>query len=131
MTVPSVFSSTLVRLAMRALVLLTTERPTPQQADDLVRTAWTEQMRTVLAALPSAVLNVIVPFDALVHSPQRPLFGSAFFKPGEPMASPPRPSTGAAQAAATPSSTGATQAAAAPSATPGRTPPQKRPVPPP
>ncbi|GGK79079.1 HNH endonuclease signature motif containing protein [Ornithinimicrobium pekingense] len=52
--------------------------PLPPDADDHVRTAWTEQMRAVLAALPPAVLNVIVPFDALVHSPQRPLFSPGF-----------------------------------------------------
>ncbi|GGK64812.1 HNH endonuclease signature motif containing protein [Ornithinimicrobium pekingense] len=54
--------------------------PLPPDADDLVRTRWTEQMRAVLHALPRAVLNVIVPFDALVHSPARPLFGSALFR---------------------------------------------------
>jgi hypothetical protein len=74
--------------------------PLPPDADDHVRTAWTEQMRAVLAALPPAVLNVIVPFDALVHSPQRPLFGSAFFAPqrdeaeGEPRGREPSSSSG-------------------------------------
>jgi pimeloyl-ACP methyl ester carboxylesterase len=37
-TVPAVFSSPAARLAMRPVILLTARRPTPQQADDLVRT---------------------------------------------------------------------------------------------
>ncbi len=59
-TVPSVFSSTPVRLAMRALVLLTTERPTPQQADDLVRTIEAEDAFDVSDALDRVTAPTLV-----------------------------------------------------------------------
>ncbi|AXH94802.1 HNH endonuclease [Ornithinimicrobium avium] len=44
----------------------------PEDFEDLVATRWSEQMKAVLLALPKAVLNVIVPFDAFVHSPTNP-----------------------------------------------------------
>lgn len=50
----------------------------PDHGDALVRTEWSEQMHAVLLALPTAVLNVIVPFDAFVHSPNRPVFSEGW-----------------------------------------------------
>jgi pimeloyl-ACP methyl ester carboxylesterase len=59
-TVPAVFSSSPVRLAMRAMVLLATERPTPQQADDLVRTLEAEDAYDVSEALDRVTAPTLV-----------------------------------------------------------------------